>query len=173
MKSKVRACPVKIRVRLQIATSITSVFMSCFVSKVGTWTTEFWIQLCMKYPLHSFLSHVYMCALVVCGGMTCLCMYVCMCAYVCTACEGLRLTSAVFLVCVPTYSLKKSLLINPGLAPLPQPPGIYTDDGGLNSNPYTYTATTLSTELSLQSHFTIYFTLMGKSTNLSSYLLLQ
>lgn len=60
-----------------------------------------------------------------------------------------------------------------GLAPSPQPPGIYTDDGGLNSNPYTYTATTLSTEPSLQSHFTIYFTLMGKSTNLSSYLVLQ
>lgn len=170
MKSKVRVCLVKIRVRLQIATSITSAFMSCFVSKVGT--TEFWIQLCMKYPLHSFLSHVYMCALVGCGGND-MFMHVCMCACVCAACEGLRLTSAVFLVCVPTYSSKKSPSIDPRLTPSPQPPGIYMDYGGLNSNPYTYTASTLSTELSLQSHFTIYFTLMGKSTNLSSYLLLQ
>lgn len=85
MKSKVRACPVKIRVRLQIATSITSVFMSCFVSKVGTWTTEFWIQLCMKYPLHSFLSHVYMCALVVCGGND-MFMHVCMYVWICVYC---------------------------------------------------------------------------------------
>lgn len=172
MKSKVRACLVKIRVRLQIATPITSALMSCFVSKAGTWITEFWIQLCMKNPLHSFLSHVYMCALVVCGGND-MFMHVCMYAYVCAACEGLRLTSVVFLVCVPTYSSKKSLSIDPGLAPSPQPPGIYMDDEGLNSNPYTYTASTLSTELSLQSHFTIYFTLMGKNTNLSSYLLLQ
>lgn len=36
----------------------------------------------MKYPLHSFLSHVYVCALVVCGGND-MFMHVYICAYVC------------------------------------------------------------------------------------------
>lgn len=144
--------------------------MSCFVSK----NVDYWVLNSALYEISTsffFVSCVRVCSGCMWGERhVYACMYVCMCV---AACEGLRLTSAVFLVCVPTYSSKKSLSINPGLAPSPQPPGIYTDDGGLNSNPHAYTASTLSTELSLQSHFTIHFTLMGKSTNLSSYLLFQ
>lgn len=112
---KVRACLDRISVRGQTATSITSIFMSCFVSKVGNGLLSSDFS-SMETLFHSFsVSCVGVCYVCVYVGGTCLYAYICV--HMCVdAHEGLRLTLAALLICVPMYSSKQGLSINPELA---------------------------------------------------------